>query len=96
MPGARLHTTSSLVDARLIESKLREAGLPVSVRIGGTGVSWFQPAGPFEVWITDETLLQTPDAQAALKAALGANPFTPEVEEEIAAMPFMTSRARSV
>lgn len=88
MFGARLHTTSSLVDARLIESRLREAGLPVSVRIGGTGVSWLQPAGPFEVWIADESLLQTPEAQAALRAAFGANPFTPEVEDEIASMPF--------
>ncbi len=77
----------NLVQARLVESRLKELGLPVSMKYGQTGISWLQPGGPFEVWIEDASLLQSPEIRQAVDEALASNPIGPEEEERIAQMP---------
>lgn len=87
MPRAKLYTSSDMVSARLVESRLKELGLPVAFQYGRTGGSWFLPGGPYEVWIQDATLLDKPEIREQIRVALQPATFTPEEESEIAEMP---------
>jgi hypothetical protein len=88
MPRARLLTTYDLVQARLWESRLKELDLPVTFSYGRTGVSWYQPGGPFEVWIEDASRLEGPEVQEALRELQLPRRFTQEEEDQIEQMPF--------
>jgi hypothetical protein len=82
-----MYSGTDRIQTQLLLDKLKEAGLPVSFRFGRTGVSWLQPGGPFEIWIEDARLLESPDTQRILQDAMQPLGFTPEEEEAIAAMP---------
>jgi hypothetical protein len=85
---ARLYTGHSLVETRLVESRLKELGLPVFFMYGRAGNPWYSPGGPYEVWIQDASLLDDPAVKETILSAFRPSPFTAAQEDEIAAMPF--------
>ncbi|KXK12198.1 MAG: hypothetical protein QY327_12495 [Fimbriimonadaceae bacterium] len=76
-------------EARELELRLKDIGLPVWIQVGHTGIPLFQPSGPFEIWINDESLLRDPAIRERVDSALGTVKFSPEDEERIASMKFV-------
>lgn len=84
----RIFTSYHPVQARLIESRLKEAGVNFKMQLGGSGVGVIQTGGPFEFWVEDETTARDPEVKAVLKSALSSGPLTPEEEDAVEAMEF--------
>lgn len=76
-------------EARELELRMKDIGLPVWIQVGHTGIPLFQPSGPFEIWIKDDLLLRDPAIRERVESALGTVKFSAEDEERIASMKFV-------
>ena len=86
MQPVRIHTSYHPIQARLIESRLKEAGIPFKMQLGSTGTPALQPGGPFEFWVEDEATANDPDLKAILQSVTRSGPFSQEEEDDIAEM----------
>lgn len=83
MPRVRVHTSFNPVQARLIESRFQEAGLPVKMQLGGSGVGVIQPGGPFEFWAESEDAAKDPAIKEIIRSVTRSDGFTDEEADEI-------------